>query len=154
AFTGLFGALAFAKAWHFEERNLPFRLQEYLDRISDEHLRDRSIFLGPYATRNLRGDATPVIETRFLDKLLLFFRVPPTEKRRNELMGSVEMLDTDIQVLSRKLSGCSDQRITAHIIQAQKLLSRDMTDDALKEVDKARAINPTDLDALEHQAKI
>lgn len=164
-FTAIFGMLAFLKGWHYAEINLPSRLVELIDRIKSDHLQDRAVFLSPYSSRNLRAESAPSAHQGLLHRFLNIFRADPTQKSLQRLLGSVDSLDRDTQVLTAKLEVCKAQRITAHLLRGSQLAAEarskaqdsaaqfSQNEAAMAEFEKALELNGNDLDALEHAAR-
>jgi len=163
--TITFGMLGLVHAWYFGRINLPARLAQYADRLRALHIVGRSVILAPYATRNLKGDQTPLAPTSVLRRTQWLLKLDARSRSIRRLTASTQTLDGDIQVLEAKLRLRKSERITCHLIDGSKLAAqakllpdgsaaqRDRNSAALVEFQRAVALDDTDLDALELTAK-
>jgi hypothetical protein len=165
AVSTVLGALGFSRAWHYAERKLPARIDDFLNRVDQRHLSARRALLAPYSTRVLKDIPAPKPEAKSWRRLFPFVGKLSARAATNRALVSLAPIDDEIGVLNRKRASCDKQKATRHLLRGIEFTfdaasmepdsenQRDKNREALREFEEVLKLDESDLDALEQAAR-
>jgi hypothetical protein len=137
--------------WHYAERSLPNRLNEYNARWKDSIETSRADTipaLNDVASIYAASPSAPSLRQRLMHRVLGF---------RNSVEvweANVQRLEDEFRVLTSSKVRCRAELVTAHLTLGDQLMrSGHQSDRALDSLRRGLSANKTDLDALELLAK-
>jgi tetratricopeptide (TPR) repeat protein len=137
--------------WHYAERNLPDRLNEFNARWKQGATTGRLNTI-PTLSETFSIAPRPLDAPGYLRRLLLWV-FDPAQRELARFRSELTERENEFRVLTSSRVRCRAEVVTAHLLVGSRLSASDQGSDALKHFDKALKFNSTDLDALELMAK-
>lgn len=144
--TAISGSLALLRLWHFAERNLPARLQDYVERFSRDHLQQRQELVGAAMAGQLEIPKTiDASDTVYFRELVSRFIGGSAKSRAEMTAASADRFGALAAMLGKAAESARQRQITSRVIRGYDLELRGRVDDAIVEFHKAMSVDRTDI---------